>query len=192
MTKIVRALLIAAVFAGPALAQSNDGYDPDRNCRIYVVQRLPVPVRCMAELLGNWSAKPYIDGEFMFRSRQEWLAWKDREDYRRWKAHDYAAHAAAPAPASQPSAPPSPVPAATNQPAASLYCPREISVRLTVDPKSLQGWSASDSTAVLRLEGSPRTDGGTLLCPYGKVSLSRPAWGRCTPRADGTGFDCTP
>ncbi|GAA0574557.1 hypothetical protein [Rhizomicrobium electricum] len=192
MNKTARGFLIAAVCAGPALAQSNDGYDPDRNCRIYVVQRLPVPVRCMAELLGNWSPKPYIDGEFMFRSRQEWLAWKDRDDYRRWKAHDYAAHAASPAPASPPSAPPPPVTTVANQPAASLYCPREISVRLTVDPKSLQGWSATDRTTVLRLEGSPRADGGTLICPYGQVSLSRPAWGRCTPRADGTGFDCTP
>jgi hypothetical protein len=150
------------------------------------MQRLPVPVRCMAELLGNWSPKPYLDGDFMFRSREEWLAWKDREDYRRWKTHDYAGHGGTspPAPAS------APTPAA-NQPAA-LYCPREISARLMVEQISLQGWSVRDETTVLRLEGMPRADGGTLSCSYGRLTLTRPAWGRCTVRSDGTGFDCSP
>jgi hypothetical protein len=149
------------------------------------MQRLPVPVRCLAELLGNWSSKPYIDGEFMFRNRQEWLSWKDREDYRRWKAHDYAGQAGTPAPASAPT----PV---ANQPAASLLCPREISVRFTVEQSSLQGWSSPAGASVLRLEGAPQADGGTLICRYGHVTLSRPAWGRCTVRSDGTGFDCSP
>lgn len=186
MNETARLLLITAAFAAPALAQTATHYDPDRNCRIYVVQRLPVPVRCMAELLGNWSAKPYIDGAFMFRNRKEWLTWKDRDDYRRWKSHDFAENAAPSA-----SAPPA---STANQPTASLLCPREIAVRFTVEQSSLQGWSNPGETKALHLEGSLQTESGTLYCHYGSgtVTLSRPVWGHCVPRADASGFDCTP
>lgn len=199
MTQRVSLLLIAAVFAGPALAQADSGYDPGRNCRFYVMQLLPVPARCITELAGNWSMKPYIDGEFMFRNRDEWLKWRDREDYRHWKSHDYAWHAGLPpapvAPPAPAAAPPprlaTPVPAA-----AALYCPPEISARVMLDRAALQGWAGPDGTLLLPLERPSRTEGGTLICTYGegrnRITLSRPAWGRCIARADGTGFDCTP
>jgi hypothetical protein len=193
--------IAVAAFAVPALAQSNDGYDPGRTCRAYVMQKMPVPVRCMAELVGNWSAHPYIDGEFMFRNRQDYLLWRDREDYHHWKAHDYAWHAGmAPTPVnppvSQPIPPPAPPPPAPPPPAvqagAALLCPAEISVRLV--PGAVNGWNASDGTGTLRREGPPHTDGSTLYCSYGPghVTLARPAWGHCTVRSDGAGFDCTP
>ena len=198
MTKTLRVVLIAAAFAGPALAQSQTGYEPGRSCRTYVVQHLPVPIRCMTELLGNWSPKPYIDGEFIFRNREEWLSWKDREDYRHWKAHDYAWHSGMPATPVAPPPPAAPIatPAAAGRPGAALLCPREITVRVSADARALEGWSANDTTAVVALDGLPHAEAGTLYCTYGqgreRVTLSRPAWGRCTTRADGSGFDCSP
>jgi hypothetical protein len=186
-------ILATAVFT-PAPAQSEQGYDPDRSCRVYVLQHLPVPVRCMAELLGNWSPKPYIDGDLMFRNRGEWLTWKDREDYRHWKAHDYAWRAGMP-PAAAPTVAPVAV-AVAGQPAAALLCPRTIVARLVLDRAALQGWSGEETSATLQLAPSPRVEGNVLVCTYGnssdRISLTRPAWGRCTPRTDGTGFDCSP
>lgn len=174
----LRIALLAIVFISPAVAQSSLSYDPDRSCRYYVLQRLPVPVRCMVDLLGNWSAKPHIDGAFMFRNREEWLAWKDRADYRRWKAHDFSDSAT----------PPNATPAATpsTQPAAALLCPGAVTVHVNAGP----GWSGND--VEVPREGPPRVDGNTLICAYGRVTISRPAWGRCTTRSDGTGFDCSP
>ncbi len=201
MIRLIRLAVSAAVLAVPATAQSSDSYDPGRSCHSYVVQRLPVPVRCMAELLGNWSPKPYIDGDLMFRNHEEWLQWQGREDYRHWKNHDYAWHAGAapqspsPAAAQTPSPPPPPAQVSTQAPAA-LFCPAQISARVVLDQASLQGWSGADSGAMLRLDGTPRAEGGTLYCNYGlgrdRITLTRPAWGRCAARTDGTGFDCTP
>jgi hypothetical protein len=196
MTKTLRLLLIAAALTGPAIADNDTGYDPGRSCRSYALQRLPVPVRCMVELLGNWSPKPYIDGEFMFRNREEWLAWKDREDYHHWKNHDYAWHAGMPV-TPPPAAPMPPAPvAASNQTGAALFCPREVSVRVQPEGRTLEGWSATDAVAVLHLEGMPRAEAGTLFCSYGAgrdhLTLTRPAWGRCVARTDGSGFDCSP
>lgn len=193
MFKPASALLLTAAFITPALAQSEQAYDPGRSCRSYVLQHLPVPVRCMAELLGNWSPKPYIDGDLMFRNRDEWLTWKDREDYRHWKAHDYAWHAGLPAAPVPAAAMPQPSVAA-GQPGASLFCPRTVTARLVLDRAALEGWSGEDTLATLPLAPPPRVEGNTLVCTYGhdRVTLTRPAWGRCTPRADGSGFDCTP
>lgn len=191
------ALLCATAFALPAVAQSpvlaqNNGYDPGRACRVYVLQKLPVPVRCLAELLGNWSAHPYIDGEFMFRNREQYLQWRDRDDYRRWKNHDYNASAGLPPAREPPPVMPLAAQPAPAQPGAALLCPADISARLV--PTALQGWTANDGAVTLRLDGVPRAEGGTLTCSYGPghVTLTRPAWGRCTVRPDGKGFDCTP
>jgi len=187
----VSMMVLAAMIAVPALAGDDDGYNPNRSCRVYVMQKLPVPVRCMAELMGNWSAKPYLDGEFMFRNRAEWLAWKDREDYRHWKNHDYAWHdgmASSPPPAAPPSAPPPAPPPVAAGPAAVLLCPAAVPAHVA----DVAGWTVSGN-AVLRLSGA-RSEGDRLICTYGEdgIVLSRPAWGHCTVRADGTGFDCTP
>ena len=185
MSKRLCLILLAAGLAGPALAQNGTGFDPNRPCRSYVVQHLPVPTRCMAELLGNWSPKPYVDGEFMFRSYEEWLSWRDREDYKHWKARDYTWHAGLPA---SPPAAAIPAPAPTGPPAAALRCPPPLTLR-TAAPT---GWSGSET--VLKLEPPPRVEAGTLICSYGRdrLPLSRPAWGRCVVRADATGFDCSP
>lgn len=194
MSRHLYALLVAAAFVTPALAQSEGGYDPGRTCRFYVLQHLPVPVHCLAELLGNWSAKPYIDGAFMFRNREDWLAWRDREDYRHWKNHDYAWHAgmpSAPQPVAAPPALPTPPP-----PSGALYCPLTLAVRVVPNRERLAGWTGSDTDATLPLQPPPRAEGGTLYCTYAlgreRLTLSRPAWGRCVARADATGFDCTP
>jgi hypothetical protein len=176
----LRIALLAIVFIGSALAQTSPSYDPDRSCRYYVLRHLPVPVRCMADLLGNWSPKPYIDAGFMFRNREEWLAWKDRDDYRRWKAHDFTGQLAAP------SVTPRAAPVASSPATAALFCPSEITVRAS----AIEGWSGND--VVVPREGMPRVDTNTLICTYGRITISRPAWGRCTVRSDGTGFDCSP
>jgi len=196
------ALLLIAACCVPAAAQSGGGYDPSRTCRFYVMQHLPVPVRCMAELLGNWSGKPYLDGEFMFRNRNDWLSWRDREDYRHWKNHDFgfAQNAAAQAVNAPIAAPPdaqSPPPTSA-QASASLLCPAELAARIVLDRAALAGWTGTDGLALLRRDPAnpPRAEAGTLSCFYvlghDKVAITRPAWGRCVPRADAAGFDCTP
>jgi hypothetical protein len=188
-------MLAILFFGSAAIAESTAGYDPGRGCHFYVVQHLPVPVHCMAELIGNWVPRPYIDGAFMFRSREEWLSWRDREDYRHWKNHDYSWQGAGATPpvAAPPALPPSPVP--SGQAAAVLSCPLTLAVRV-VPSQRLTGWTGSDADATLPLQPPPRAEGGTLYCSYAvgreRLTLTRPAWGHCVTRADATGFDCTP
>ena len=180
------ALLLLAI---PALAQSDNGYDPGRNCRFYMVRHLPVPVHCLAELVGNWSPHPYIDGEFAFRDHDEFLRWRDREDYRHWKQHDFAWQpGAATVVASSGVASPAPPPAGS-----AVLCPAQVRIAA----QSGEGWSASPTEMAARLDPSnpPRTTGAILICTYalgaerGAVMLSRPAPdAACRPRADG--FDC--
>lgn len=203
MIRTVFTGLLAAAITGPAFAQAGNetGYDPNRSCRTYVMQHLPVPVRCMVELLGNWSPKPYIDGDFMFRSPADWLKWKDREDYRHWQRGDFAfprngtaPKVAAPS-APVPPLPPAPtLPAAGEQPAAALLCPAEIPAQIV--PAPVQGWSGKGGNVMLRLAPQPRVENSSLLCFYGsereQITLTRPVWGRCVVRGDSTGFDCTP
>ena len=184
------ALLLLVV---PAMAQADGGYDPDHNCQYYVMHHLPVPVRCLAELSGNWSPHPYVDGEFAFRNREEFLRWRDREDYRHWKLHDFTWQPAAAQ--ANPAAPPEAA-VATPGPASTVLCPARVVVKI-VPPPDGEGWSATpaEMTAKLDATNPPHASGAILTCTYalgaqrGAVMLSRPApESECRASADG--FDC--
>ncbi len=191
---------VVVLLSVPAFAQSDTGYESGRPCRFYVVRHLPVPVRCLAELQGNWGPHPYIDGEFAFRDHGEFLRWRDREDYRHWKAHDYAWRAGGVAA----SAPTTPIPAPVSPPVAAtprtVLCPAQVAVSLA--PRaSADGWTGGQIEMPARLDPTnpPHASGTLLTCTYalgaqrGAVMLSRPAGDAvCRPRQDGTGFDCTP
>jgi hypothetical protein len=204
--RLLGTVLLFAAIAIPAIAQTDGtvGYDPKKPCRFYVIRKLPVPARCLAELQGNWSARPYIDGEFVFRSYEEYLNWRDRDDYRHWKAHDFAFTAGASAPAApQPAAPPVP-PAPRMAESRALLCPVQIRVRLIPqDRAGLEsgGWTAGEGESLLQFDPSnpPNASGAMLSCTYalggqrGVYLLSRPApAGRCVANAEGTGFSCMP
>ena len=206
--RLLGTVFLFAALSIPAIAQSDGGtgYDPKKPCRFYVMRRLPVPARCLAELQGNWSARPYIDGEFVFRSYEEFLTWRDRDDYRHWKAHDYSFVAGTTAgPTPQLAPPPPPPPMAPSMTASrTLLCPVQLRVRLVpLDRAGMEsaGWLASDGETVLRLDPSnpPHSSGAILSCYYalgserGIYLLNRTAGeGRCTPNTEGTGFTCTP
>lgn len=206
--KLLATTLLFALAGVPALAQSsnNAGYDPRRPCRFYVVRKLPVPAHCLVELQGGWSTRPYIDGDFIFHDYDEYLRWRDRADYRHWKAGDYAY-----VEGSTPVAPPPPAPqmapaaAPVTAPAGrALICPAELRVKLVPFDRARlaqTGWPAEDGEAVLRLDHSnpPHSSGAILTCYYGLGDqrgvylINRPAGdSRCLPNAEGTGFSCTP
>jgi len=199
MSPLVRLALAAGLVTPSALAQTPDdtGYNPDRNCHFYVMQRLPVPVRCMAQLIGNWSPHPFVDGDFLFRNHAEWLKWRDREDYRHWRNHDFTWKEGSVEPAAAATAPAAP-PAPARQGTAALLCPAAANVHIVPDQAGSEGWNGSDRSAALPLDlkSPPRLDGQTLVCSYGDgrvaVTLTRPSWGHCAPRPDRKGFDCSP
>lgn len=65
------------------------GYDYSRPCAWYANRDLPVPRRCFDYYRGIWGPGIYVDGDFIFRDRAHWYHWRDRPDYRSWRAHDW-------------------------------------------------------------------------------------------------------
>ena len=65
------------------------GYDYYRPCAFYLNNDLPAPRRCYGYFYNVWGPGLYFDGNFLFRDRAHWWRWHDRDDYRRWYAHDF-------------------------------------------------------------------------------------------------------
>ena len=65
------------------------GYDYYRPCEFYLNNDLPAPRRCYSYFYNVWGPGLYFDGNFIFRDRAHWWRWHDRDDYRRWYAHDF-------------------------------------------------------------------------------------------------------
>ncbi|MDE2183272.1 MAG: hypothetical protein KGJ78_09645 [Alphaproteobacteria bacterium] len=96
---VVGAVLGAALAAAPAQAGVNFsigigvpayyGYDYYRPCDWYRWHDYPAPRRCYAYYRGYWGPSMYVDGDFIFRDRDDWYRWRDRDDYRHWRGHDW-------------------------------------------------------------------------------------------------------
>lgn len=61
----------------------------DRSCPYYYHHRLPAPLRCRGYLMRYWGPDVYVDGDFIFRDRDDYWAWHDRDDYRHWRMHEF-------------------------------------------------------------------------------------------------------
>lgn len=71
-------------------APGSDGYyDDGRPCWWYRSYDLPAPRRCYSYFYGIWRSSLYLDGDFIFRDRDDWWRWHDRDDYRHWRDHDF-------------------------------------------------------------------------------------------------------
>lgn len=67
-----------------------DGYyDDGRPCWWYRSYNLPAPRRCYSYFYGIWGPSLYLDGDFIFRDRDNLRHWHDRADYRHWRDHDF-------------------------------------------------------------------------------------------------------
>jgi len=62
-------------------------YDYHRPCLFYRYNDLPVPARCYGYFHGLWGSNVYVDGDFIFRDRDDWGRWRGRDDYRHWRGH---------------------------------------------------------------------------------------------------------
>jgi hypothetical protein len=186
-------VLFLVIGTGAAMAQSNlppagivSDYDLGKPCRFYLMRHLPAPAHCLVEFQGAWGPGSYVDGEFIFRSRADWLAWRDREDYRHWQKHEFHWVSVGPAPAE---------PA---RPQGAILCPPQVAVKIVAgDPMALSGagWTLNGSELAVRSSNAPRVDGANLVCRYrlgeSDVLLYQSAAShKCAPRADQTGFDC--
>jgi len=71
----------------------DDGYyDYYRPCRWYYYYDLPAPARCYNDYYGYYGPSIYLDSGFIFRDRDDWWRWHDRDDFRHWRAHDFHWH----------------------------------------------------------------------------------------------------
>jgi len=64
-------------------------YDPGRPCWYYREYDLPAPNRCYQDYYGYYGPGVFIDSGFVFRSHDTYYRWRDRDDWRHWRAHDY-------------------------------------------------------------------------------------------------------
>jgi hypothetical protein len=65
------------------------GYDYSRPCWWYRERALPAPRRCYRYFYGIYGPSLFVDGDFIFRDRDDYGRWRDRDDYRRWRGHDF-------------------------------------------------------------------------------------------------------
>jgi hypothetical protein len=66
------------------------GYDYWRPCEWYFAHDFPAPRRCYDYYRGgNWGPHLYISDGFVFRDRNHWRHWRGRDDFRRWRSHDW-------------------------------------------------------------------------------------------------------
>lgn len=71
---------------GPTVYQ---GYDYARPCWWYRERALPAPRRCYRYFYGFYGPSIFMDGDFVFRDRDDFGRWRDRDDYRQWRRHDF-------------------------------------------------------------------------------------------------------
>ena len=64
-------------------------YDYNRPCSFYRYWNLPAPARCYRDFYGYYGQDVFIDGDFVFRDRDDFGRWRDRDDFRRWRDHDF-------------------------------------------------------------------------------------------------------
>lgn len=76
---------ISVGFGGPAYY----GYDYQRPCSFYFRHDLPAPRRCYRDYYGYYGSDVYISDGFVFRNRGTYGHWKDRDDFRHWRGHDW-------------------------------------------------------------------------------------------------------
>lgn len=65
------------------------GYDYYRPCEWYWRHDFPAPRRCFDYYRRYWGPGLYIDGDFLFRDRDDYYRWRGRDNYRRWRGHDW-------------------------------------------------------------------------------------------------------
>lgn len=101
--KLISQLALVALVAGgtasldmqrPATADVTfsigvGNYDYNRPCWFYYRHHLPAPHRCYNYMWRYYGPGMYVDGDFIFRDRYEWSHWRDRDDYRHWKRHEF-------------------------------------------------------------------------------------------------------
>ncbi|HEY1710381.1 MAG TPA: hypothetical protein VGG10_19070 [Rhizomicrobium sp.] len=68
------------------------GYNYYQPCRFYFNHDLPAPNRCLADYRRFYGPSVYISDGFIFRDRVTWGRWRDRDDFRHWRAHDWRGH----------------------------------------------------------------------------------------------------
>jgi hypothetical protein len=77
------ARIAIAIGVGPEF----HGYRYDRPCKFYFNHDLPAPARCRGDYARFYHTNVYVDGGFVFRDRDTWNRWHNRDDYRHWHEH---------------------------------------------------------------------------------------------------------
>jgi hypothetical protein len=64
-------------------------YDYNRSCSYYYRNDIPAPRRCYDYFHRYYGSGLYMDGDFIFRSHNDFYRWRDRDDYRHWRRHEF-------------------------------------------------------------------------------------------------------
>ena len=75
-------------YYGPGPYYGGD-YDYYRPCSWYYYYDLPAPARCYNYYYRYYGPSVYLDGDFIFRDRDDWWRWHDRDDFHHWRNHDF-------------------------------------------------------------------------------------------------------
>jgi hypothetical protein len=70
---------------GPGYYGTYRDYDYYRPCSWYRYWDLPAPARCYGAYYGYFGPGVFLDGDFVFRDRDDWGRWRDRDDFRGWR-----------------------------------------------------------------------------------------------------------
>jgi hypothetical protein len=71
---------------GPAYVGDYDWYRP---CGWYFHWNLPAPARCYHDYYGFYGPNIYVYDGFVFRDRDDWGRWQDRDDFHHWRLGEY-------------------------------------------------------------------------------------------------------
>ncbi len=64
-------------------------YDYYRPCSWYRYHDFPAPHRCYRYFQGIYGPTIFVDGDFIFRDRDDFGRWHDRDEYRHWRNHEF-------------------------------------------------------------------------------------------------------
>jgi hypothetical protein len=68
------------------------GYDYYRPCRWYYDNDFPAPRRCYRDYVGYYGPSVYLSSGFVFRDRVHYYRFRDRDDFRHWRMHNWVRH----------------------------------------------------------------------------------------------------
>ncbi len=68
---------------------SGSYYDYGRPCAFYRDYDYPAPARCYREYEGYYGSGVYLNSGFVFRDRNTWGRWHNRDDFHHWRDRDF-------------------------------------------------------------------------------------------------------